>query len=141
MIEIIVISLIGFVGAFLIKTTLVWLVLSNWIRKECKAEGPDYIRRHYKGQLVFMFCMTMGFLLLLVVLDIAWFSKQGVMVNVVRKLPFLADWGDIGVLAWPLWASSFVGLVLGGLAGTAAGVYGFPKRNPKCRRVLPIIYN
>jgi hypothetical protein len=141
MIETIVLSLIGLIGAFVIKAFLVWWFMKSWIQEDCKAQGPDYISAHYKPRLVYPVAVMMALLVGFVVMDIAWFSKRGMIVNVVRKLPLLGDWGDLGGLAWPLWAGAFIGLLLGTTAGAIAAIYGFPQKNPKCRRVLAFLSN
>src|ERR1035441_1045514 len=117
MLEIAMLTLIGFFGTFFVKTVLVWWSLKSWIQSDCKAQGPDYIHNHYRGRLLFMTAVMMALLLLFVVLEVAWFSRKGIMMNVIRRVPLLSEWGDLGMLAWPLWAGAFFGLLLGAAAG------------------------
>ena len=84
MLENIWLAIIGAVGACLINTVLIWWFLKGWIHDECKAEGPDYIHGHYRGRLVFMSAVMMAVLLVFLVLDIAWFSRTGLMRDAVR---------------------------------------------------------
>lgn len=134
--ENIILALIGLVGAFLIMAALIWLYLRSWMQRDCRAQGPDFIRRHLMGQVVLWVVIALVLLVVLVVLDRLVFSQHGTVMNVVRKVPGLDEWGDLGVVALPLWGGSFLGLLLGAFAGVFAAVYGIPKRNHKCRRVI-----
>lgn len=136
MLEIFLLIAIGLSGAFVIETALASWFLRAWVRDECSAQGPDYIRKHYKARLALPAGLMFAFLLLFAVLDYAWFSRKGIVVNAVRRLPFLSEWGDLGVVAWPLWGGVLLGLAFGAMAGMIVGIYGFPRRDAKCRRVL-----
>ena len=131
----IVLGLIGFAGTFCAKAGLVRVFLKKWIDGECKSQGPGYIHRHYMARLGFMVAVTMALLLVFVVLDVAWFSKKGIVLNVTRKLSLTEEWGDLGVVAWPLWFGMAGGLIFGAVAGLYWAVYG----DLKCRRVLPFL--
>jgi len=139
--ETVLLALSGLLVTLIIMAVFIWLYLQSWMRGECRAQGPDYIRRHLMSQMLLWAAIAMGVVIVLAILDRFFFCQRGTLMNVVRSIPMLNEWGDIGVMALPLWVGAFLGILLGALMGVALAVYGVPNRNRKCRRVISLLSN
>ena len=133
MLQSIEIALAGLLAAALLNAALTGFYLTSWIRGECAAQGPDYIKSQLKGQLVSINAWPFGAWLLAVLVDLLFLRRNGALRDVLQK--FFTDWGEEGDMALALWIGSLVGLFL----GTALGTIWALRRFDKCRRVIAVL--
>jgi hypothetical protein len=109
-----------------------WLArqtIRSWIASACAEAGADRIAAQLRRKTFGTLIWTVLALGVLVVVDIVYFSRAGVLYELISA--FFRDYPNDGSPTWVLWGGALSGLVLGvGLGGFAA-----LRRFDKCRNV------
>jgi len=106
--------------------------IKRWVRTECAAQGPDYIKEGLFGNWRASAIGAVLSFIVLVALDWLVLAPRDHLYNLLRTI--LPSWTGSGQVTWAIWLGWLLGGLLGVTLGQRTAVSGHA--NPKCKHLL-----